>query len=301
MEIRWMQTFVAVAEELHFGHAAERLHIAQPAVSQQIQNIEADLGVQLFRRDKRSVELTPAGQAFLEPCRKALEAIDTASLIARNSASGETGLVRIGFSAWLTSDYLTILSSLLAQKHPGITYRIGSSQAADDMQHDIRDSKLDIAIMAGPVTEPNLGKLALARQRMGVVVPEGHPFEKKKEIPFSALQDQPMIALPTSPGFNVRNAIYNGCKEAGFVPRIEMEISDGLSVNLLNINGIGLAFLGSGAQSFITGAQRFRPLTNPVVEVDTQVIWKPANLTPTLQRVLEVCKEAAEIYKNNSL
>jgi DNA-binding transcriptional LysR family regulator len=296
-----MQTFIAVAEELHFGHAAERLHIAQPAVSQQIQNIEADLGVQLFRRDKRSVELTPAGQAFLEPCRAALESIEAASAIARNSASGETGLVRIGFSAWLTSDFLTILSSLLAQKYPGITYRIGASQTADAMQHDVRDSKLDIAIVAGPITETSLSTLPLAPQRMGVVVPVGHPFEKKDEIPFSALHDQPLIALPPLPGFNVRNAIYNGCKEAGFVPRIDMEISDGLSVNLLNINGIGLSFLGSGAQSFITSAQRFRPLTDPVIEVPTHVAWKAANLTPTLQRVLEVCTEAAEIYRSNNL
>ena len=301
MEIRWMQTFVAVAEELHFGHAAERLHIAQPAVSQQIQNIEADLGVQLFRRDKRSVELTPAGQAFLEPCRKALEAIDTASLIARNSASGETGLVRIGFSAWLTSDYLTILSSLLAKKYPGITYRIGASQAADAMQHDVRDSKLDIAVLAGPITEASLSKMVLPPQRLGVVIPKGHPFEKKKEVPVAALRDQPMIALPANPGFNVRNAVYNACKEAGFAPRIDMEISDGLSVNLLNVNGIGLSFLGSGAQSFITNAQSFRPLTEPKIEVETSVVWKAANLTPTLQRVLEVCTEAAEVYQTNNL
>ena len=301
MEIRWMQTFIAVAEELHFGHAAERLHIAQPAVSQQIQNIEADLGVQLFRRDKRSVELTPAGQAFLEPCRKALESIDAASTIARNSASGETGLVRIGFSAWLTSDYLTILTSLLSQKHPGITYKIGSSQTADAMQHDVRDSKLDIAVFAGPIIESSLETISLPSQRLGVVVPKGHKFEKLKEVPFPSLKDQPMIALPMVPGFNVRNAVYEGCKSAGFAPRIEMEISDGLSVNLLNINGIGLSFLGSGAQNFITNSQRFRPLTEPVVDMPTHVAWKSANLTPTLARVLEVCKEAAKIYKKNEL
>lgn len=296
MEIRWMQTFIAVAEELHFGHAAERLHIAQPAVSQQIQNLEGDLGVQLFRRDKRSVSLTPAGEAFLEPCRDALQAIDTATLKARNSSDGATGLVRIGFSAWLTADYLTILTALLAEKFPGIKYKIASSQTSDDMQHGIRDSLIDIGVVAGPLHDEKLGLMPIREERLGVVVPVGHPLAKKQEVSFSMLRNEPFILLPPSPGFSVRNQVELGCRENGFIPQSVTEISDGLSVNLLNVNGAGLSFLGSGAQSFITSAQRFKPLVDPVKSFQTNVMWKPSNLTPTLNTVLSVCREAVEIY-----
>lgn len=296
MEIRWMQTFIAVAEELHFGHAAERLHIAQPAVSQQIQNLEADLGVQLFKRDKRSVSLTPAGEAFLEPCHEALQAIDTAMLMARNSSDGETGLVRIGFSAWLTADYLTIMTALLAEKFPGIKYKIASSQTSDDMQHGIRDSLIDIGVVGGPIREAALGVMPIREERLGVVVPEGHRLANATEVSFGMLREEPFILLPPTPGFSVRNQVEEGCRENGFIPRSITEISDGLSVNLLNVNGAGLSFLGSGAQSFITSAQRFKPLIDPAKAFATSVIWKPSNLTPTLLNVLNVCEEAVEIY-----
>jgi DNA-binding transcriptional LysR family regulator len=297
MEIRWMQTFIAVAEELHFGHAAERLHIAQPAVSQQIQNLEADLGVQLFRRDKRSVSLTPAGEAFLEPCRNALHAIDEAALKARNSSDGATGLVRIGFSAWLTADFLTIMTALLADKYPGIKYKIATSQTGDDMQHGIRDSVIDIGLVAGPVHDSKLGVMPIGEERLGVVIPEGHRLADAEEVSFGMLRNDPFILLPPNPGFSVRNQVEEGCRENGFIPQFVTEISDGLSVNLLNVNGAGLSFLGSGAQSFITSAQRFKPLTEPVKKFPTNVIWKPSNLTPTLSTVLSVCEEAVSMYK----
>ena len=296
MEIRWMHTFIAVAEELHFGHAAERLHIAQPAVSQQIQNLESDLGVQLFRRDKRSVSLTPAGEAFLEPCRDALHAIDEATLKARNSSDGATGLVRIGFSAWLTADYLTIMTALLTKKYPGIKYKIASSQTSDDMQHGIRDSLIDIGVVAGPIHDTKLGAMPIREERLGVVVPEGHRLAHATEVSFGMLREEPFILLPPTPGFSVRNQVEEGCRENGFIPRSITEISDGLSVNLLNVNGAGLSFLGSGAQSFITSAQRFKPLIEPIMAFPTNVIWKPSNLTPTLSTVLSVCDEAAAIY-----
>jgi DNA-binding transcriptional LysR family regulator len=300
MEIRWMQTFIAVAEELHFGHAAERLHIAQPAVSQQIQNLEADLGVQLFRRDKRSVSLTPAGEAFLQPCLDALQAIDTATLKARNSSDGATGLVRIGFSAWLTADYLTILTALLAKKYPGIKYKIASSQTSDDMQHGIRDSLIDIGVVGGPILDEKLGKMPIREERLGVVVPEGHRLADATEVSFGMLREVPFILLPSTPGFSVRTQVEAGCRENGFIPGSVTEISDGLSVNLLNVNGAGLSFLGSGAQSFITSAQRFKPLTEPVKNFPTSVIWKPSNLTPTLATVLSVCDEAVAIYNKTA-
>ena len=99
MELRWLTAFVMVAEELNYRRAAERLHVAQPAISQQIMNLEKDLGVRLFDRNNRSVQLTDAGDAFLAPCRSALRALENAGLSARNAGTGEFGKIRLGFNA----------------------------------------------------------------------------------------------------------------------------------------------------------------------------------------------------------
>ncbi len=109
MELRWLAAFIAVAEELNYRRAAERLFVAQPAISQQIMNLEKDLGVRLFDRNNRSVRLTDAGEAFLTPCRQALTVIENAGLLARNAGTGEYGRIRVGFNAGFTTDHLVTL------------------------------------------------------------------------------------------------------------------------------------------------------------------------------------------------
>ena len=102
MQLRWLTAFVTVAEELNYRRAVERLHVAQPAISQQIMNLQRDLGVKLFDRNNRSVQLTDAGDAFLAPCRSALSALENAGLSARNAGTGEYGKIRLGFNAGFT-------------------------------------------------------------------------------------------------------------------------------------------------------------------------------------------------------
>ena len=113
-----MRAFLAVAEELNFGSAARSLHIAQPAVSQQVAQLEKSLGVTLFDRTTRSVNLTPAGQAFLEPCRTALDAADGAARAAQNSASGEVGRIRVGFSGAFANKGVSLLARAIRRDYP---------------------------------------------------------------------------------------------------------------------------------------------------------------------------------------
>ena len=175
MELRWLTAFVAVAEELNYRRAAERLFVAQPAISQQIMNLEKDLGVRLFDRNNRSVRLTDAGEAFLTPCRQALTVIENAGLLARNAGTGEYGRIRIGFNAGFTTDHLVTLVEVLRRDHPNLELTMDTSRRTPDILKMIRDEELDIGLVGGPANGPGLEQAEdlddAARRRAGRVAP----------------------------------------------------------------------------------------------------------------------------------
>ena len=156
MELRWLTAFVTVAEELNYRRAAARLHVAQPAISQQIMNLEKDLGVRLFDRNNRSVQLTDAGDAFLAPCRAALSALDNAGLSARNAGTGEYGKIRLGFNAGFTTDHLVTLVQVLRREHPHLELTIDTSRRTPDILTMLRDQELDVGLVGGPAKGPGL-------------------------------------------------------------------------------------------------------------------------------------------------
>jgi DNA-binding transcriptional LysR family regulator len=165
-----------VAEELSYRRAAARLLVAQPAVSQQIMNLEKDLGVRLFDRNNRSVKLTDAGTAFLGPCRAALGAVENAGLLARNAGTGEYGRIRVGFNAGFATDHLVALVQVLRRDHPHLELEIDNSRTTPDVLKLLRADRLDIGLVGGPATAPGLEQRRISETRLGVLAVNGHPF-----------------------------------------------------------------------------------------------------------------------------
>src|SRR6478735_7914836 len=165
-----MKAFMAVSAEASFSRAAQRLHLAQPAVTAQIQNLEKYLGVRLFERDNRGVRLTDAGAAFLEPCRAALHAVEAAALQAQNGGTGEHGRIRIGFNVGFSIDPLVPLTRAVRTRYPHLEFQVGA-----------------------PALGRGLAQLLLGVAQLCVVVPEDHRLAGLPEVSAVELRDDPFV------------------------------------------------------------------------------------------------------------
>src|SRR6478609_191223 len=174
VDVRWMKAFMAVASELSFGRAAQQLHLAQPAVTAQIHNLERYLGVKLFERNNRGVRLTDAGEAFLEPCRAALQAIDAAATQARNGGTGEYGTIKIGFNVAFSIDPLVPLTRAVRASYPGLKLQIDVPRRNGEIVRMVERQELHLGLIGGSVTGEGLGSLPIGTARLCVVVPRDH-------------------------------------------------------------------------------------------------------------------------------
>ena len=289
MELRWLTTFVAVAEELSYRRAAARLLVAQPAVSQQIMNLEKDLGVRLFDRNNRSVKLTDAGTAFLGPCRAALGAVENAGLLARNAGTGEYGRIRVGFNAGFATDHLVALVQVLRRDHPHLELEIDNSRTTPDVLKLLRADRLDIGLVGGPATAPGLEQRRISETRLGVLVVNGHPFAAAGSAPVAALADEHLVLLEATPGWSIRRLVEDALEQARVAPREITTVAD--STTMLALVGAGI---GVGFGSLNTGALTPRTLTLVPLEegaaVPTSLVWKTANDTPALRTVLRAAE-----------
>ena len=182
MELRHLRYFVAVAEERHFGRAAERLHIAQPPLSQQIRRFEAELGEPLFYRTTRSVELAPAGEALLERAPAILAAVDAAVEDARRAARGEYGRLAIGFTGSSTYAMLPSLAAAMRDELPGVVLDLQGEQLTPAQVARLLDGTLDLGLLRPPVHERELATEVLHSEPLLAVLPEAHPLANAEAV-----------------------------------------------------------------------------------------------------------------------
>ncbi|WP_051483220.1 LysR family transcriptional regulator [Arthrobacter sp. 31Y] len=294
-----MRTFLVVAEELNFGRAATRLHIAQPAVSQQIMSLEKSLGVKLFERNTRSVSLTDAGLAFLQPCRDAVTAIESAGLEAKNAGTGEFGRIRVGFNAGFAADALSTLFRSLRGQLPRLQLEVDSSRTNVQVMERISSKELDIGLVGGPVHSRDLEHLVLGYIRLGVQLPRDHPMIDRSEIRMRDLAKEPFILIAPTDGPSIRSHVLEMCAEAGFQPRIAAEVGDGLTVMTLIGAGVGVGFSSSGSTALKPAGLEVRPIAE-AAPVPCALVWKKGSASPALRNVLRVAAECFSVAAINS-
>lgn len=242
MDTRHMRYFVALAETLHFGHAAQRMNMSQPPFSRQISAIEKTLGVQLFERNSRNVALTPAGQHFLADCRAVLEGFDAACRDVQLVASGMKGELKLGFMMHAAHSVIPALVRLYSQARPDVRL-ILEERIPTDIEEMLAEGTLDAAVTFGGGPAPHQRTLLLARDRLCLIVPRGHRLAEAETIGPQSLAGERLIAAPATVAPTLRTAIGHYCAAGGVVPHFAFEPRLQHTIIRLVQEGLGVALI----------------------------------------------------------
>ncbi|MES2317668.1 MAG: LysR family transcriptional regulator [Pseudomonadota bacterium] len=245
MELRHLRYFIAVAEELNFTRAAERLHIGQPPLSHAIQALEADVGAQLFERTKRWVRMTEAGRLFLDDARRILGLAEQAADTARRAQRGEAGILRIGFtfSTPLTPLFAAVINRY-RQQFPAVTLTLHEMATLPQIDA-LGQRTLDLGFVR-PTELPAPEGIALTTLRedpLVAVLPAALPLARKEAISIAELRDMPFVMYPPNAGTGIYPQIFRLCRAAGFVPHIGQLAGEASTIIGLVAAGCGVSVL----------------------------------------------------------
>ena len=261
MELRHLRYFVAVAEELHFTRAALRLNIAQPPLSQQIRALEAELGVQLFERTRRSVALTDAGHALLAQARELLATAQALPQALQRIARGEVGVLRIGFSA--TLPLTRVLRDVVAdhrRTHPDVALNLREMHSLRQFE-GLRRGELDVGLVRYNERAPDGIRLQLLRRDpLRLVVPSRHRFARRKSVAIADCRDEAFVGFPGDAGTGTGPLLKRLCAQAGFEPRIAQEAREATTQIGLVAAGLGVAVLPAPLEAVRIEGVRYVPL-----------------------------------------
>lgn len=294
MELRHLRYFVAVAEELHFTRAALRLGIGQPPLSQQIQQLEAEVGTPLFRRLPRGTELTDAGRSFLEEAREILSRADKAIERAQRAAQGELGRIRVGMIN--SAPFHPLIPRILREyreRYPQVALTL-TEQSTPELAGRIREEQLDVAFIRPLLAqEPKLVTEPLFDEEMLVALPQGHPRARSRSIPLAALSLEPFVLFPRSVGSGLYDEIIAACHRAGFSPRIGQEASQVTSIVNLVAAGLGISLVPASMQRVQSEGVAFRPIRDDAPLARMSLVWREGDDMPTVQRMLALARNIA--------
>jgi DNA-binding transcriptional LysR family regulator len=288
MELRHLRYFRAVAEELHFGRAAERLRIAQPPLSQQVMQLEREIGITLLVRTTRKVELTAAGAEYLKHVVAILGAVDDAAQRAQLVADGVEGRLAIGCVGSATYSLLPRLVRGLRETLPGVDVSVRGEMLAPAQLTALLAGDIDLALLRPPVAESNLHVETVRRDRLLVALPDGHPLAARAELSITDLRDQEFIAH-AGQGRSVMNTLLVAlCTQSGFAPRVRHEVEETSTLVTLVAAGLGVAIVpGPTAALDIAGAC-YRPLVPD--QLGVELVAAHRSDSPILRRALSVLR-----------
>uniref|UniRef100_A0AAU2VK03 LysR family transcriptional regulator n=1 Tax=Streptomyces sp. NBC_00008 TaxID=2903610 RepID=A0AAU2VK03_9ACTN len=292
MELRHLSAFVAVAEELHFGRAAKRRQMAQPPLSQQIRQLEKELGVQLFERNTRSVRLTSAGESFLQPVRTVLDDLDVAVRAAKAAGRGEYGRVSIGFAGASSHETLPRLTRAVRAAHPGIELVMTGQTYAKVALARVADGSLDLGFVRLPVTQPGVAHRVIDEEELVCALPSDHPLAARDSVAIKALAEEPFVSFPANTGSTVRDAMVGACEAAGFNPRVVQEAPDSYTIMALVAAGVGVTLTVTSVQHIQQNGLVYRPLAGPPIRRQAALAWRADNPSAALRAVLAVAEDA---------
>jgi len=290
MELRHLRYFQAVAEELSYSRAAERLRIAQPALSRAVQELEGDLGAMLFERNRRSVRLTPAGKVLLREIGILFERWEESMRRVRRTAAGEEGELRLGYIGPPTQPFLGRLLNEYRRRYPLVSLHL-EERTPERVWEMLAKGRLSAAFTR-PVSiaeASGLRTIVLREERFGAVVSSTHPLAKQKTLPWKALAREPLIVLARREGVGSHDGILAACRQAGFAPRLAYTPS---------LIGTVLSYVEAGAGvgivpesvSVSDKSLRFIPL-RPSTSVPLVLVWREDDDTPAVQRFRELVTE----------
>jgi len=290
MELRHLHYFIAVAEELHFSRAAERLHIAQPPLSQQIRDLEAELGVTLFERTKRRVELTAPGQVFLEKVRQAIQHIEQAVEAAQRASRGEIGRLSIGFNSSATYSVLPTLLRKFRESCPEVELDLHELTTHQQLVR-LNQHQIDAGILYLPIEGEALNVVSVLKEMMVVAMPETHPLAALSQVSIRALSRELFIIPPHRLGGGLYRQIMQFFQQTTFSPTIVQEATQLQTIISLVAGGVGVALVPASLQNLQRAGVVYRYLQEQTPEVEIAVAWRQHDGSPVLQKFIDSVRE----------
>jgi DNA-binding transcriptional LysR family regulator len=292
MELQQLRIFLAVAEELHFGRAAERLHMAQPPVSRNVGTLEKELGVRLFDRNTRNVRLTAAGTALVESAREIIAAADRVRDVVVSAEAGDRGRVEIAFAGASTYGLVGELARELRRRHPGITPGLHSQNFAQPALDRVLSGEMDIGLGRWDFLPAGVESRVVQREELVLAVPATHALAGEDSVGMAQFSEEPFVTLPAHAGSVLRDRLHRLAHEARFEPQIAQVAPDTWTALALVGAGVGATLTLSSVQQNVTDPHvRFLPLRDRTLPVHLRMAWLPGNPNPVLSRVFAVAED----------
>ncbi|GAX42471.1 transcriptional regulatory protein LysR family [Tolypothrix sp. NIES-4075] len=294
MELRHLRYFIVVAEELNFTRAAERLHIAQPPLSQQIQALEAELKVQLFERKKRPLQLTAAGQVLLTEARLVFATVERAIISTKRANRGEIGRLVVGANSSIANSVLPDILRVWRSRFGDVELVLRELTSREQIQ-ELRSRVIDVGFDRLPnenENDPDLSFLPILQESLVIALPEQHPLAVQSQIPLKALADEPFVLPPPNlvPSYS---QIINLCQQVGFTPKVVQQATWMITVLSLVAGGVGVALLPANAQNLVRKGVVYREIQGENLTRQLAVIWRRDDSSIILREFIAVTKDIA--------
>ncbi|MGW0252047.1 LysR family transcriptional regulator [Nocardia goodfellowii] len=286
MDLRSVECFLRVAETLHFGRAAEELHLSQPALSQRIRTLEREIGATLFERNRRGVRLTAAGRAFLVPAKAAVTQGDRAAEAARRAARGLHGRLRLGFTVIASYTALPQAIQAFRTTHPEVEVDLVEVNSPA-LEVALDRGEIDLAVLHPPLERPRLRLRMLPAEPFVLALPAGHRLAEQHTVSFADLAGEPMLTAPRSVGPVLFDKVIACFRAAGVEPRIVQEATPVTTLAGLVAAGAGLGFVTRGVAAATRPGVVFRDVP-AAPAIPMAAAWAAAEPSPAGSRFLTI-------------
>ncbi len=296
VELRHLRYFLAVAEEKHFGRAADRLHMAQPPLSSQIKQLEAELGTVLLERTTRKVDLTDAGALFMERARQILAEVEATKNDVAEIGRGAAGILRVGFAGTATYRLMPEIVRVVRERMPRVRLQISGEMLTPQMEDALLENRLDAAILRPPVRSTQISLDEIQQTPLVAVLHQHHEMAQETgPVSIQAFAKDDIVGYPSSS--SVSSVISEMARQAGFRPRLVQEATETSTLIALVSAGLGVSFV-PGSQSLpLNSSIVIRPLAEEVT-VGLSTAWKAGNTSPLLSAFIEVARKTTKDLEN---
>jgi len=295
MELRHLRYFVAVGEEQHYGRAARRLHVAQPALSRQIQDLEDEIGFTLFDRLPRGVKISTAGKSFLEDARRILQQVSEATMRAACVARGQSGTLRVGFAE--SASWHGVVPDSFRQfreRQPDAELQLNPLSSLDQVDA-VRSGRLDAGFVFDfPKTDRELDQIRVASHNLLLAAPKGHPLTKLKELLLRDMGDTAFIWFPRRQSPAYYDRLMYACFRGGLkTPHIVQEALDQATMLSLVTCRLGVAFVSDSVRWRCPDGVVMLPVADLNLSLPFSLVWRKDNVSPLLENFVEDVKKKA--------
>ena len=292
LELRHLRYFIAVAEELHFGRAARRLGITQPPLSLQIQRLEAGLGVMLFERTNRRVQLTAAGRVLLDEARQVIVRFNNAITAAQRAANGETGSLTVAFAASVMFLALPRIIRRFRERFPDVRLEIRELPTGPQIDA-LHAGELDIGFLREPPEDEELLTETVMKEQLLLALSKRHELASRKRLGLADVADEDFVLFPRDLAPGLYAHVLAVCAEAGVHPRIVQTSRELYTTVSLVEAGLGVTIVPASVRKMGWHGVRYYPIRSPAAATRIAAAWRADNPSPIIPAFLEIARAAS--------